>query len=350
MYLRETAGVTLEEFRNTVDERWEAAQVATSDVRIDLTSDNAVIEIGGKYELPANQRGVQALASYVGVPSSFFDRITVEEREWILRQRLLRHGAPVNVLFNDEGVLGAYKPGQTPIDPGRIVGVAAKVTVPTAEVISFVNNPDEFSFDLAVPLDYERAVGGDPDRILTDKDRRVGDITRGGLTFGYNRKQNLAPFVQPWMYRLWCTNGCSNRDSGLRIDMRGLNTVDEVLGELENAAQRAFGRVEQDIADYYALREQTVPNPERAMRQAAREHGLSDRVTMQLIDRIPAALQEENIGDGEVTMFDIANIITNQANSPALRSKPAAQRELQAVGGDIATHHRQRCNSCAQAI
>ena len=123
--------------------------------------------------------------------------------------------------------------------------------------------------------------GGDP---------AVNDITHGGLRWLHDSsKANLAPAVQPYFYRLICTNGMEMFDPLLKIDARG-GTVDSMLEALEVSARRAFERVERDITHFYALRELKVENPERTLRRMALEGGLSERLSRSLLDAVPSML------------------------------------------------------------
>jgi hypothetical protein len=133
-------------------------------------------------------------------------------------------------------------------------------------------------------------------------------------------------------------------DNGLKIDARG-NSVEEVLLELEAAAERAMSRVERDLEHFYAMREERVANPERAIARMAAEHGLSDRLRISLVDSLPSIVGES----GEVTMFDLVNLATNLANDPSLPNW-GTRRNLQRFGGQTVTTHVERCNTCSSKL
>lgn len=173
----------------------------------------------------------------------------------------------------------------------------------------------------------------------------MGDLTRGGIRVGMDSKHNLAPWVQPYQYRLACTNGMETMDAGLRVDARG-SSVEEVLAEFEAAADRAFRRVEDEIAAFYEMRNQRVANPERTLIRMAQERGLPDRTVVTLAERVPSMIGE----DGSASMFDLVNLLTNQANDPRIRNRAGARRTLEQVGGSFVTEHKERCSHCQHAL
>jgi hypothetical protein len=126
----------------------------------------------------------------------------------------------------------------------------------------------------------------------------------------------------------------------LKVDARG-STIDEVLAELEAAAERAFSRVENEIAAFYDLRSQPVENPERMLIRLADEHSLPDR-TLATLTRMAST---EDVPD-EPNMFDITNMVTNLANDPHIRNRTGARRTLEQVGGSVVSAHYERCGHC----
>jgi hypothetical protein len=150
--------------------------------------------------------------------------------------------------------------------------------------------------------------------------------------------------VEKYTYRLFCTNGMSMPDATLKIDARG-ETVEDVINQLEEMAQRAFGEVEGDIAAFYDLRNVAVDNPEREIRRIVREAKLPDRTLREMIDRV----ESDDLPD-DPSMFDIINVVTNMANNPLIRNKTGARRALETVGGNIVVDHAARCGHCRSRL
>jgi hypothetical protein len=346
-------GETVATLRDRVNDRSEGTVVSTDQLHIDLTSDEASIGVNG-ITLPVTTEGVMALGSYFGVPTSFLDKIEPDEREWIINARKERLPGTLSVRYTDEGITGAYTPNQRIINPSRLVDVAARVISPEAPVVGLIDTVDDIVFDTIVPHGFDRGIVTVPEQVdlpdevldlLDDPTvRRVGDTTRGGIRIGYDKKRNLAPFVQPFSYRLFCTNGMETRSDGLRVEARGAQSVDDVLAELEGMAEAAFSAVEAQINAMYDLRANRVQNPERLIHRLGTEHGLPTRTIDQLVAAAPT------LGD-EPTEFDVVQLITNAANAGADNPRRFnARRTLQTVGGRIVVQHQERCGHCNAKI
>jgi hypothetical protein len=327
-------------------------------------ADVASVKIGKK-EVPVGTKGIQAFGDFVGIPSPFFKRVGKEwgldAQQYLLEKAYTAYpGSAVTIKHGEAQVAGVFEPGREPLDPTRLITVAEKVLGTSEGVVQrVVNDPGEFSFDVHVPFNYDRGLGGDPDHLLDlpegletrawiepargGNGKQVGDVTAGGLRLGVDLKRGLAPWVQPWMMRLICTNGMETTDPGLKVDARG-QSVDDVLAEVEAMAQRAFSRVESQIEHFYRLREQKVANPERAIRAIARERGIPNRSMTALMDLAAG----EGLPD-DPSMFDVVNLVTNLANDPRVRND-GGRLLLERAGGAVINDEAARCGHCLQKV
>ncbi len=311
----------------------------TDTIRFALDSAEPSIAWRG-HEIPATDEGVLAFGDFLGVPTPFLNRTSPHLRQEILSEMIQEVGSSaVQLTFvPGETVRRVDKPGRVVLDPVDLLSVAGRVVgSDDAEITRLMDTKDAFEFDLRVPETHDRGVGGHP----ASATREVGDITTGGLTIGLDRKHNLAPTVQPYLYRLVCTNGMVTQDPGLKVDARG-QTGEEILAELEAVAQRAFSRVEDQMAAFYDLQNQRVDNPERVLTAIAREQRIPDRA---LVGLIQLAASEE-IGDNP-TMFDLVNLVTNSANRT---SRPGGRRRLELAGGAVVEDHAARCGHCQSLL
>lgn len=340
MYLRDIEPLTLTQLKDKLDIGGETVTVSPGEVKLDST--RGVIEVlpdgvarRQARQIPLTVESVEAIANHIGVPTAFHKRLPTDLRDTLFNELFVREHNQALVRLTETEILYMREPSSKIIDPRRFVDVAAKVVSPEGQVIDFKNAKDFFGFDVVVPEGFDRGQGGD---------RKVGDITRGGVRFGQDTKQGLAPWVQRYMYRLVCTNGMEVPDTTLKIDARG-ESIEDVINELEQMAQLAFAKVEEDLVHFYALREQVVDQPERMMARLARERNLSDRIRLQLVDAVPMIVQPGQ----PVTMFDLVNLATNQANNPEHR-QAGIRRQLERFGGSVSDHVAQRCITCASAL
>lgn len=334
--MRQVPTLTLEQFKDSISVPNQTTIIDHDKIKFDLT-DKMLVKLGKK-EVPVTDEGTQAFASYLDIPSKFFQRLNEELQEHLLTVLLAQYdnSSACAVMLDDNGVRMVRDPALKFIDPRHLVERVSNVIDPKAIVVESFLTSDEFRFDTMVPEGFKKGIGGD---------KKVGDITRGGVRVGHDIKHNLAPFVQPWMFRLACTNGVETFWSGLKVEARH-NSVDAVLEEFEAMAEEAFSRVEDDIKAYYDLRTVKVDEPERTLLRIATEEKLPDRSTMALAKRVPAYLEE----DDEATMFMLANLITNAANDPAIRYKNGVRRRLEQIGGNIVRDHAERCVTCQSKL
>lgn len=311
----------------------------TSEIEVRLNDDLLSLGFGG-VEVPATADGLEAVCTFMDIPRTFFNGLDRDLQHTLLSQLLQRRPANVVLQYDpSDGIYEMHPPQRVRIAPEQIVEVAINKLGEDAQVVNSWCD-DELRIDTVVPEDFGQAIGGDWE---------IGDITRGGLRFTQNRKANLAPAVTSYLYRLVCTNGMEVPETGLRVEARG-GTVESVLAELELAADHAFRQVEEQIAHFYNLRNQQIEGDiTQAVIQVARERGLPERTQIALAHRVPSQLDEAELGHTP-SMFDIVNLITNQANDPRIRSRRGPRRALEVAGGILVQNEADRCSHCHQTL
>lgn len=340
MFLREKTNLKVSELGDIIDPlSGEVVVVSPNAVSVDFVEDRTIRlnTSASTLEMPMTEQGVKALSKWLDVPFKFLERQDGDLKQHIVSSLIRKTSGDVAFEFNDQfGLLDARDPNALVISPRRYVEIASRVVSPDADVVEVNVSPELVQFEVVAPQNFERGWGGD---------REVGDLTVGGVRMGQNRKQNLAPFVQPYLYRLVCTNGMETRDDLLKVDARG-QTVDEVLMSLEMQARQAFGRVESEIASFYSLRNERVSDPTQTLIRMAGEAGLPDRTVLAIAERLPESVQDAN----NVTMFDLINSITNAANDPAIRNRVGVRRTMEQAGGQQVTSHIARCGHCRSRL
>lgn len=330
MYLRNLPGTTLVDLREQFDTHHTVFGGTGHQISVHLDAETPHFRIGGT-EVPGTKAGVEAMATYYGIPVTFINKLMPDERQWLLSSRLAYQAdGNVTVRYTEQGVQEIHKAGQVRVEPRSLVDAAMKVLPHESLIVESWNDATDLQVDVIVPEDFDRWVGGDP---------QVGDITRGGIRFGQDRKNNTAPWVQPFMYRLVCTNGMEIPDHSLKVDARHC-TGEQIEAMFEAEIRRAVDRLESDIQSFYDLR-QTPLGADRTgeLRRVAQEQGLPARMVGRLEDLLPSV-------EGEGTMFDVVNLMTNVANDPALNRRSTTVRDLQTAGGQVVHDHAARCTAC----
>jgi hypothetical protein len=336
MFIREKTNLKVSELGDIVDPlSGEVVVVSPNNVSVDFAESRTIRlnTTNSNIEMPMTEQGVKALSKWLDVPFKFLERQDSDLKQHIVSALIRKTSGDVTFEFNDQfGLLDARDPNALVISPRRYAEIASRVLSPDADVVEVNVSPELVQFEVVAPESLERGWGGD---------RQVNDLTVGGIRMGQNRKANTAPFVQPYLYRLICTNGMETRDDLLKVDARG-QTVDELLVSLEMQARQAFGRVESEIASFYDLRNERVSDPTQTLIRMAGEAGLSDRTVLAIAERLPEFTQDAS----NVTMFDLINSITNAANDPAIRNRVAVRRTMEQAGGQQVISHIARCGHC----
>lgn len=339
LYMNDLPGTTLADLADEFDRDLKNWGGATRDLRfnLDVPEDQPrTIQAGGA-EIPATKDGLASLCGFLDIPPKFFERL---ERD--LQQNLMSELArrtdhqDITLYYADGGLHEARNPGETRVRPSRLIEAALKTFPAESPIVEHWYNPSELRVDVIVPEGYERFIGGDPN---------VGDITRGGVRIGQDRKANTAPWIQPFLWRRVCTNGMEVPDQGIKIDVRGASEA-EIEAMFEAEIARAVDRLEADIQAFYDLRTQTLgTDPTGALHRAATELNLPLRTIGRMEDLVPALVGEAD-GAREFTMFDVVNLMTNQANDPRLRNNRSGRRNLQRSAGVLVNDHAERCGTC----
>lgn len=357
--LRQQKPITLAELGNMVRETHKAADyedIAVSGVEFDLDANDPQIKFGD-VSVPSSKTGLGAWADYFKIPSAYFKRAgemlgEKAQKEMLEGWQQVAGSSPVRIKYNEAGVLRVGTPSQQTLELLDLIKVVERVLgTDEAQVVRIVDMPTTFAFDVHVPTDYDRAIGGDlrPEQLLEefdaehqDDNRKYGDITAGGIGITYNPKLNWAPSIETYLHRLACTNGYRSRDAMLKVDARG-QSVEEVLAEVEAAARIAFSRVESEIEHFYRMREERIANPERELLAWGRDFKIPDRVVHQLQTMVPAVLGEHP------TRFELVNMATNFANHAQVRDD-GTRLKLESVGGSLIHNDAVRCNHCSSML
>lgn len=342
MFLRdESATTTLAEVSDTLAGLvgGESLLTATSDIQVNLDDAEPTVRLVGRdIEVPASTDAVLMLGGWLDIPAPFLRRVDLDIKQHLLSTLLSRSPGEVVVVVGENGIVELRDPNAKFFDHRAMVDCVAKVIDSEAPVLAWWRNSADFRLDVVVPDGFDRGIGGDPKQTLKDEHRSVkGDVTKAGIRVGHDVKHNLAPWVQPFLYRLWCTNGAEVREDGLKIDARG-STLEAIMVEFEAVADRAFKIAERGIAPFYDLRNQPVTNPERVLMRIGSEHHIPPRSLGNLISAAPSL-------PDDATMFDLVNLVTNEANNPSLH-REGGRRLLQRVGGEIVGDHAARCSHC----
>ena len=144
--------------------------------------------------------------------------------------------------------------------------------------------------------------------------------------------------------RLAVFHGMETRHDDLKFSARGLD-LDELLVEFESMARRAFNRVDDAMASLDDLHNQPVHDLTQALVRVGQEYELPERVILDMTARAPEFLNGQ-----DPTMFTVVDMVTNEANNPAIRNRLGVRHQLEQVGGHVAIDPASRCDKCESRL
>lgn len=297
---------------------------------------------GSEYQ--ATPDGTRAFSAALTIPTKFIERQAgdPEFQDYVLN-RMMEGSSHEDVVFTivigDSGIFEVRPQTLRVLNPIAIAEVASRVISPDAIVTDYWNVPDkEFRLDVMVPEGFDRGWGGDP---------KVDDMTGAGIRFFLNTKYQgkfHSPTVSEFFYRLVCTNGYERALDGATFDVRG-QTLEYIMADLEVVANQAFARAENSIAAFYDMRSAVVQHPEQRLVRLGHEMALPAKAINALVETVPSYTDES----GQMSEFDLVNLITNRANDPLVK-QDSLRRRLQVAGGSVISSHEERCTSCQSLL
>lgn len=323
---RDRMEATLEDLTETWrDQRFSRWGGAIENISVTLDVDpedeeaKALIHVGD-HDIPATDRGLEALARHLKVPVRYLLAVPGDEQQFILTKRLERQGEEnyVGVEFNSEGVQTVRKSGSTVLQ-------VTEVLDKTIDVLGHDALVRDAWFDhrtLRIDAFQPEPLNG----VLV------------GVRVSQDRKQNLAPKVQPIIYRIEGSITVEVEAWGIKVEARNKDEF-EILDELRYQGERALEHATHDRKSYLDMSNQSVDADRSAhLRRLALDAGLSDRATNRITDNVAAV-----VGERKATMLDFVNLIAAQANFDPTSNQA---RTLQQAAGSLVDDHTARCKTC----
>ena len=305
-----------------------------------VTSDASRLELHGTgQEFAFDESAERALSTYLGINKSYLAKCPPDLKSYNVNW-WLQAKPDTNAVIEAVGdaVITVHKPGLLILPLDKVADIVTRTFDPDNEIINLIR--DDRWFHLDIKTDHHVEVR--PDTRIEGR-KQVGDITHGGVRILANPIEAKPPKVMTYLHRLWCTNGSTSPEKEGTISLKG-RTVDEVLIELEAAAQQVMGDLDEKLAEYAALAERRPPgSPARFAYQLGREYGLTQRV----MDRV---MEQVNILPDDASLYDIQQIFTQLANGNV---NYRTMVNLQSLGGDMAfetDHVVHRCEMCERLL
>lgn len=306
---------------------------------IDIADDAASMTVSGSEFLLDDQTVVQ-LARYLKIPGPYLKACPPQFRADTLRFWRDRHSAAdtvVETLGNEIVSIHSTNLKMIPLD--EIGDMIDRVFSPTDEVVTLIRNTETFHVDVISP-DYvaevlnPQGMPGRPD---------VGDLTFGGVRILAWPNKVKAPVVSTFLHRSAFNTGVvSDLKSGM-VTIKG-RTTDDVLDEMECAAERIMGKsVEEALTEYAKTAEVMAPgSPLAFATQLCREASLPVRVRGAVVDGV-------NQLPSSASVYDVIQVFAQVAESVKYGTKLALQELAGTLSFDTSNVIR-RCSTCEQLL
>ncbi|QDF18649.1 hypothetical protein SEA_PUPPER_163 [Gordonia phage Pupper] len=329
------------ELREKVLAGREEAQITTNLGNLQVDDEASILKVvdSGR-EFPFDAQVESALAKYLGVNKSYLAKCPPELKAHNLNYWMQesKPEAPGTIEVIGDQLVTIHKPGLAILPLNQVVELLTRAMKPEYEIVTLLR--DDTAFHCDVVTDHSVQVPGD-DRI--EGRPAEGDITKGGVRMIAYPNQLKAPTVSTYLHRLWCTNGSTSLEAEDTIQLKG-NTVETLLVEMEEAAQRIMQNLDSSLAAYAEMANTPVPgSPTKFAYQLGREYNLGQRLMDRIVERT-AVLPDD------ASMYDVQQIFTQLANGNV---NYKTTRVLQQIGGAMAldtaavTH---RCGSCERLL
>lgn len=292
---------------------------------------------------PLDESALGAVGKYLKVPVPYLKGVDPDFRATLLNYEFTRHQDATTVAETLGGALvSLHQPTQTMLPLSRVGAVVTKVMNSEDTVRRVAVDETRFHLDVtttAHQVTFPFTPSTTPTSLSTP---HVGDITEAGLRVLAYPFQTKKPSVAAYLERLVCTNGqCQDERVGA-ITLKG-RTVDEVIAEMEDAANLVLGSLDAHLASYAKTREMPAPgSPQAFAAQLAREANVSRKVLDKVLDIINQLPQP-------VSVWDVQNAFTEVANQVGY----ATRLRLQTLGGSLSMdteHMIARCGACERLL
>lgn len=311
------------------------------DVRV--SEDAAVLEITGTFEgdsdpvnveFPFDELAEASISRFLDVNKTYIHKCPPNLKALNVNHWLNANAGTEAVFSTGRGMItSVHEEGLNIIPIQRVGRVITNVFNERDEIVGFERSDRLLQID--VKVENSSIEVPNPDRI--EGRPEVGDITHGGVRVLTYPQEVMAPVVTPYLHRVWCRNGSCEDYAANTIRIRG-NTVEEVIAEMEYAAQTALSNLDQKLQEYANMANTPIPgSPSDFVFQIAAERQVGTRMTRRLMER--ALLLPSN-----ATLYDVQQLFTTLANEGRLNSATL----LQTIGGDLAFRTEQMIHRCSQ--
>jgi hypothetical protein len=313
-----------------------SVEVSVADIEIDSGADHVTVK---DVAYPLDEIAEKTLAKYFDIPLTYLKGCPTTFKAHTLqfwRDEYADHDVVVQTIGNN--IVNVHSPEVLNLPAHELGKLIARVFEPEDRVRIY-RPLGQLQFD--VVSQRHQVEVPNPERVKFRPE--VGDVTHGGVRLLTHVHSDKQPSLVPYIERYVCTNGMCVAEKMGRIAIKG-NTVEEILAEIEAAANRAMMGIDDALGRYAGTARQEVPGTRQAFAhqlgmEMSLPQGVMDEV-MILVNQLP----------DNATVYDVNQAFTSVAN---LDVTHAAKVKLQTLGGHLAFEPDKmiaRCRTCEQRL
>jgi hypothetical protein len=285
------------------------------------------------------------LAKYLNIPGRYLKMIDPDFRATLLRYEFEKNKtAPTTIESVNGGIVALHQPTEVMLPVSRVASVVTKTFAPDDTIRRMMTTESLLHIDVTTNRHkVEFSETEDLNMTIFAPGQQVGDITEAGIRFLAHPFTAIAPSVNLYAERLICTNGQTTDERLGRISLKG-NIVDDVINEMELAAQSILSQLDNHLERLAATRNMIVPGtPQAFVAQLAKEANVSRKVLDRVLDIINQLPLPVSIWDCNQAFTTVANEVDQYKT----------MTRLQVLGGDLAFNAEEaihRCGTCERLL
>ena len=285
---------------------------------------------GGKL-VPFAPAGVESLCKFVGAPVTMTERLSQQTAGNVLTE-LLRKQEKFSVFTREGEIVSVFRSQQWhTLKVERMLSVLEQ----TIHLQDY-NRVFELEKHVArIEMVGER-------REVIPGSAMKNDVVAGGIVVNFSPVGTIAPSIESYVLRVWCTNGCTTPEISGEYKYPGGGDGDEIWQWFRGTARKAYNSMSKIAKHFDAMAREQISPEDRA--------AILDSMLIQagMRDEVASAVRAEAIAHPPTNTWEMMNLIT-WGSSHILEEPKAVIRAQKSVKSFIsATTHQRTCPMCHQ--
>jgi hypothetical protein len=175
----------------------------------------------------------------------------------------------------------------------------------------------------------------------------------GGVKLRFADTWAIAPMVEAYLEREWCSNGATSKIDDRKFRVKGYSR-DAIIEQFSEFAGIARGQVRPMFDGFIHLRNEAVGNVREVVHHICHENKLPEKVFERVMeywgmDGFKSTFPDPQALISKPTMYHVVNLFT-YAGTHCKDLSQVHRDLLLSIGGSSAINHHERCDSCGTLV